>query len=168
MFDRIYDDTINNKLQNFTNLPPCDLSRVAAALLSGAESAPNFVKISSDISLLKGFSRLLLNLSIFSDNRCCQIFRKFVQSTSAGHGAFVIFNFVCPTIFPSHVNLSNSQSIQENAAILTEILTADSQGLPPAVKSEYAAEMKLVLSRHVTASRIAKLSETLGVLRQGL
>ena len=163
MFDKIYDDTINKKIDKYEELSIGDVSRVITALLIRDERP--FESICSSIRLLKGFSRLLLNLSILHDERAVELFRRFVHYNSVGHGAFVIFNFLCPTVFPSHLTSSNNPPSTEIITMMTDVLTAESLPLSDKIKTEYAVEMEQIVIRHSTASRIAHLSSTLNELK---
>ena len=159
MFDKVFDDASPNEIGVNKNPEIC--SRIVAKYISSDE---NLSKIASSLYLEKGFSRLLLHLSILSKPDVFKLFETFINETSPQDGAFVIFNFLCPSVFPKTLQLSKDQSSETIFTNLTKLLEqkTSNEQICSSKKEKFISEMNLVILRHKAAARIETLEIKIG------
>ena len=141
-----------------------DHCRAVAALVRRPEASLSSIK---SVAALRGFSRLLLHLRIFENPATIALFDKFVSDTSVVEGGFVLFNFVCPLVYPAGEKISLSRQVLSAIERLSSILQNGKRRSDPDARNRFAQEMKRVILRHKKSRRISDLSTKIGQFRKG-
>ena len=126
-------------------------------------SDPGCLSDINSIEDLQAFSRLLLNLDVLCDERAVNIFEQFLAEKSSSYGAFVIFNFICPLVCPGSVIVR--QIDEKMVERLKNAIMNQPKEIPMDIRKAFESEMKLIVKRHRSVSRIAGLSKH---LQQGM